>query len=285
MRFGLCVNLSKSQAQSVAAEIAEWLMSQGVELWCEPLISPLLPAGVRISDRGQWAGQVDLAIVLGGDGTLLSAARSFAPLNVPLFGVNLGRLGFLTQAEANGWREALGMVLGGLYSIEDRLMLAVTVGDYQPEQTPQVALNDVVINQHDIARMAHIEVSIDGVYLDTYAADGMIIASPTGSTAYSLSAGGPIVSPRARNIVVTPICAHALHARPLILAPDEEVALRVVGTNQGAAMTIDGQEVFRLPPGETVRVRRSTYVTRLIRLNRRPFYEILRKKMKEGQLN
>ncbi len=285
MRIGLCVNLNKPQGQTVAAEIANWLMSQDVEVWCEPIIEPLLPKGVRVSDRDGWAGHVELAIVLGGDGTLLAASRSFAPLHMPLFGVNLGRLGFLTQAEATGWREALGMVLGGHYTIEERLMLAATVGEYHPEQRPYVALNDVVINQHDIARMAHIEVNIDGVYLDTYAADGMIIASPTGSTAYSLSAGGPIISPKAQNIVVTPICAHALHARPIILAPHEEVMLRVVGSSQGAAMTIDGQEVLRLPPGDIVTVRRSTLVTRLVRLNRRPFYEILRKKMKDGQLD
>ncbi len=285
MRIGLCVNLGKPQGQAVVLEMAQWLMSQEVEIWCEPMVEPLLPHGVHVSDRAGWAGRVDMAVVLGGDGTLLGAARSFAPLGVPLFGVNLGRLGFLTQAEVSGWREAMGMILGGQYTVEERLMLSAAIGDYHPEDTPHIALNDVVISQHDIARMAFIEVHIDGVYLDTYAADGIIIASPTGSTAYSLSAGGPIISPKAHNIVVTPICAHALHARPMVLAPHEEVVLRVVGTNQGAAMTIDGQEVFRLLPEDAVRVRRSTYVTRLVRLNRRPFYEILRKKMKEGQLD
>lgn len=285
MRIGLCVNLGKPQGPIVARQISDWLLDQKVELWCEPILRELLPEAVHWAKRDSWAGNVDIAIVLGGDGTLLAAARSFATIDIPLLGVNLGRLGFLTQAEASGWREALGMLLAGQYSLEERLMLAATVGEYQPDRAPLLALNDFVVNQSSIARMARIEVNIDGVYLDTYAADGVIVASPTGSTAYSLSAGGPIISPKAQNIVVTPICAHALHARPIILAPHEEVMLRVIGGNQGTALTVDGQEVHELPPDSLVTVRRSTYVTRLVRFNRRPFYEVLRKKMKEGQID
>lgn len=215
-------------------------------------------------------------IVIGGDGTLLTAAKLYAELDVPLLGVNAGHLGFLTEVEVTRIREALASLLRKEYRLDSRSMLEVSIRRKGAELAHYLGLNDVVVTRGTFARIITVDIRISGHHADRYRADGVIVASPTGSTAYSLAAGGPVVDPQAEVLVVTPICPHSLRGRAMVVRDREEVELEVVYAGDEVMLTVDGQVGYPLQPQDQVIVGRSPYSTKLIRLRNRSFYDVIR---------
>jgi NAD+ kinase len=226
-------------------------------------------------------------VALGGDGTLLRAARAVGNRMTPVVGVNVGSLGFLTEVTIEEMDQALDAILKGKYTWEDRMNLDAAVVRARQEVGNFSALNDLVINKGALARVIEMRMTVDGHYVADYTADGLIVSTPTGSTAYSLSAGGPIVNPRMDAIIATPICPHTLAVRPMILSAEQELVVELwaghgVNGEPEVKLTVDGQVGFDLVSGDTLRFRRSQQRTRLILSGERSFYEVLRKKLKWG---
>ena len=228
----------------------------------------------------------DVIIVFGGDGTILSAARQAAPKGIPILGVNLGGFGFLAEVGDAGVEDALHRLLAGDYHVDERMMVRAEVVRAGRPVHEVLGLNDIVVTKSGYARLLRLRTFVNGEHLATYLADGLIVATPTGSTAYSLSAGGPIVHPAVDVMVLTPVCAHMLNARPVVISGGDTVVVRVdpVGAPPPPAMlTVDGQAGFSLEAGDEVRTARSPYRTRLIRLGREGFYTVLRTKLWWGE--
>lgn len=224
----------------------------------------------------------DAVVVLGGDGTILESARRAAPLELPIIGINLGRLGYMAELEV-GEIDQLERVVNGDYEIEKRSMLSVEIitGDGRVRSS-NYALNDAVLSNGSISRIVDLELSEGGVLISSYRSDGIIIATPTGSTAYSMSAGGAVVDPRLSCICVTPICPHSLSARPLVFPDSATIAIKNVCQREKMLyLTVDGRANFELFRGESVQITRSPLTTRFIRLNKSGFYIKLRQKMNE----
>ncbi len=236
--------------------------------------------------EGELAERAEVLVVFGGDGTILRAARQAAPRGVPILGVNLGGFGFLAEVNDLEVGEALARLLEGEYGLDERMMLrAQVVRDGRPARE-FLALNDIVVTKSGYARLLRLRTEVNGEHLATHLADGLIVATPTGSTAYSLSAGGPIVHPAVDVIVLTPICAHTLNARAVVVSGSDTITIRVrpLGTPPSPpVLTVDGQEGVPLEADDEVRVERSPHRTRLIRLGRGGFYSRLRTKLTWGE--
>ncbi|MBT9152869.1 MAG: NAD kinase [Firmicutes bacterium] len=217
--------------------------------------------------------------MLGGDGTLLSVARTWPFWGMPLLGVNLGNLGFLTEVEEVDVLAALAVLRRGEYVLQERMMLRVLVNRDGRQVYESVVLNDCVVTKGAFARMIRLEVHIGNNFFKTFPADGVIISTPTGSTAYSLSAGGPIVDPTMRLMLLTPICPHMLQARPLVVSPQDRIAVKVHSIHEDVVLTLDGQEGVRVYPKDEVVVECSDIVTRLVKIVPRSFYDVLRYKL------
>lgn len=225
---------------------------------------------------------ITFGITLGGDGTLLNTAREIAPFGIPVCGVNMGNLGFLTEIELPDLSTALERLVKGDYYIEERLMLdAVVIRDGSPIYISP-ALNDIVVAKGGFSRMIKLKLYIDEELTADYPADGLIIATSTGSTGYSLSSGGPIVNPKLKVIVITPICPHTLHSRALVVSEREEIKVRMQATHDDIVLTVDGQSVYNLLPNDTVVVRRSPFRARFIKFTGKSYYETLRTKLRRG---
>lgn len=223
---------------------------------------------------------IELALVFGGDGTFLGVARHLAPYGIPLLGINAGHLGFLTEAEPTDLEDTVNKVVERSFELEDRLMIQAEVVRGGEVCARLTGLNDAGIGKGGLARMVTIDAYVDGVYLDTYRGDGVIISTPTGSTAYSLSGGGPLVVPHLNVMVITPICPHTLSSRPCVIDDQQVVRLVVHATHDDVGLTVDGQEGVELQPGDEVWVRRSTYVTTLVKWRGHHFFDVLRDKLR-----
>ena len=276
-RVGIVANSSKEKAAEYSVRLGRWLSDRGLEVFFEEEIAGKTDMpGVSRSDL---ASSVDLIVVFGGDGTLLVAARMAMGSDVPVLGINLGGFGFMTVINLNEMLEAMEMVLEGKYSISRRMMLSVSL-----EGVEYPALNDVVINRGNLSRMVNLETFVDGKYLSTFKADGLIISTPTGSTAYSLSSGGPIILPELDSIIINPICPHTLTKRPIVLPPDSAIEV-IVWTKEGeASMTLDGQDLFILKSGDRVSIKKSKNYINLVESPYRDYLEILRTKLGWGGL-
>mgnify|MGYP002797423246 CR=1 FL=1 len=224
--------------------------------------------------------EADCALVLGGDGTLIRAVRDLGDSNLPLLGINLGTLGFLTDVELKDFREALDRLFTGTPDIEERMMIEGVAGD----GIRDLAVNDIVIAREGKIRIVQFNLYVNGVLLNTYLADGVIISTPTGSTGYNLSAGGPIVEPTARLFVVTPICSHALNTSSVVLSADDVIEIEICegryGKQEKVSLCFDGAEQMTLVTGERVSIRRAEKTARLVKLSRESFMKTMRKKMK-----
>lgn len=245
-------------------------------LWPEP-VAPLSPDGERL----------DLLITFGGDGTLLRGARLLAGRDVPILGVNLGRVGFLTTATPETLDGALAAAASGAYAVETRRVLEThIVGPDGRDRAGALALNDVVVHKAGVARVIGVRVSLDDEEIGRYSADGIIVATPTGSTAYSLSAGGPIVMPGVDALVVTAICPHTLAVRPIVVPGGSEVTIELAApVGDDVLVSYDGQVGSTLKPTDRVRVRRSATTVRLVRLGKEGFFERMRRKLQWGDLS
>ncbi len=238
--------------------------------------------GAEAVERHQLAERADLIVVLGGDGTLLGVARLVASRGIPILGVNLGGLGFLTEVTIKEARATLGRVLDGDYQVDRRIMLEAIIERASEESTEQyLALNDVVVGKGPLGGMLRLDVFANHKAFCSYRADGLIIATPTGSTAYALSAGGPIVFPTLNAVVVAPICPHTLSNRPVVLPDSHEIEIHVMAPDHDATFTVDGQESAQLGPTDVIRIHRARHVVSLIR-SAHPNFEIWRDKLHWG---
>lgn len=223
---------------------------------------------------------VDCAIVIGGDGTLIRAARNLEGYQIPLIGVNIGTLGFLAEVELQDFQSALDTLFHENLPIEKRMMMRGTIGDKKNE----IALNDIIVARRGNLRVVHYNVYVNGALLNSYAADGIIISTPTGSTGYNLSAGGPVVEPTANMFVLTPICSHALNGRSIVLSSKDTIEVEVCESRcaekEIAMVSFDGAETFEMTGGERVIIHKAEEVTRLVKLNKQSFMHIMSNKMK-----
>jgi len=232
---------------------------------------------MRVADASQ------LLLVLGGDGTMLAAARLAAPRGIPILPINMGSLGFLTSFTLQELHPALDDTLEGRFSLSERVMIRAELHRAGKVIDDQQVLNEVVINKGALARMIEVELTIDADFVCRYRADGLIVASPTGSTAYSLSAGGPIVHPAVESFVITPICPHTLSDRPLVVRDTSSVDMRLSGDTESVFLTLDGQRGIPLQPTDLVRVSRAKQLLKLIQPPKKSYFEILRNKLKWGE--
>ncbi len=221
---------------------------------------------------------VTLAIVAGGDGTLLRAARFYAKYSVPVFGINLGRLGFLAQSSPDDIKMSIEKIINGETKCEERLMLSAMPGRLS-------ALNDIVIKSENFSRTARLFVSIDGNNICSYMADGLIVSTPTGSTAYNISAGGPILVPRLNAVIIVPICPHSLNARPLVIPSNEKIEITSVDNTKKLKMSADGQITYTVPEDSKITIKRHKNKARLLLLNDQSFYSVLKQKLNWGVTN
>jgi NAD+ kinase len=278
---GVFIKPNQPQIAEVVRTLEAWLVERGLEVVLGKQAANT--TGPPVTLRPEIAQKIDLMIVLGGDGTLLAVARAMGSWPVPILGVNLGTLGFLTEIAQNELFETLEEVLAGHFVVEPRMRLAVAVeragevvGDY-------LALNDAVLARTSLSRMVDLETRADGAGVTTYYGDGLIVATPTGSSAYSLSAGGPLVLPGVEAIVLTPICPHTLTQRPLVLPHTCGVEIRVHNTRGGRVqLTVDGQVGCELREGDRVTVRRSEHPAHMLAPPDRNRFEVMRTKLRWG---
>lgn len=270
------------EAHRLADQLMRWLAARGVDAALESRTADELGRTDGVPLDGL-PTDLDLVIVAGGDGTLLGMARVAIPLGLPILGVNLGSLGFLTELQPDEAFRGLEATLEGRFQIEERLALRVRPSGQDHADAEYVVLNDVVIAKTALARMITLDVRVDEDPVATYTADGLIVATPTGSTAYNLSAGGPILDPRMAAIVIAPICPHSMSYRPLVVPGS--VAVEVVLRSEGEAvyLTLDGQIGFPLAVDDSVRIDRHPHPVRLVRTSPRSFLDVLRRKLHWGE--
>jgi NAD+ kinase len=283
---GLALRPDRREAREVGRALAAWLRSRGREVVADRPSAALLDGGeggVRAVDRDALASQVELIVVLGGDGTLLSVARLVGGRDVPILGVNLGGLGFLTATTLAALYPTLEAVLRGDYTAEDRMMLAAALVPETGEAVEYLALNDVVVTKGALGRLVDLEVRVDGQLMTRYRADGLIVATPTGSTAYNLSAAGPILFPTLDAVVLTPICAHALTNRPIALPGAATLEVALLTDSPDVVLSVDGQAERPVRAHHRVRIRRAAARLRLIRDPQKTYFEVLRAKLKWGE--
>ena len=287
-RIGIIAKRNSPEAIALVKNMAEWLRPKGIEVYVEKEVAKALSAqmpglALKTVDGEDIAEHVEMIIVAGGDGTLLSVARQVVGRNIPILGVNLGGLGFLTEIPIEEVYPALDKVLEGDYRADQREVLHVSVIRKGKTLADYMVLNDAVINKGALARIIDLETTINGEHLTTFKSDGLILSTPTGSTAYNLSAGGPIVYPTLDCIIITPICSHTLTNRPIVI-PDQVIVRVILKTRQQEViLTLDGQQGFPLEFDDEIEVKKSDEHILLIKSPHRHFFGLLREKLKWGE--
>lgn len=281
MKIGIIPNLSKDNNLNITKSIINWFADKDIELILESDIARKLNYKNEGFSRKQMYSSSDVIIVLGGDGTILNIARQSSQYGTPMFGINLGHLGFLAESEISDMYLSLEKIIGGDYNIEKRMMLEASAEGSRDELKELIALNDISITKGMFSRMITFSVYINDSIFELYSADGVIISSPTGSTAYSLSAGGPIVSPELNVLIITPICPHTLYNRSIVVSEKDEVRIEISKESFEVMLSVDGQNSYKLDPGMVVKIRSSNCVTNLVKLKQRSFFDVLRRKISE----
>jgi NAD+ kinase len=268
----------------VVPPLVKWLQAHGAEVACDSETNDCLGShSVQARKREDLPGCTDLLIVLGGDGTLLSAGRLAAERKVPILAVNLGGMGFLTTVPQDELYSILEEIFTGKHRVSERVMLESEIVRDGAVIRRQIALNDAVLNKAALARIMDLELRVDDEYVTTYKSDGLILSTPTGSTAYSLAAGGPIVYPTVEAFVVTPICPHTLTNRPLVIPDSATIEIEFKAEDDAVFLTLDGQIGIELVRGDHIRVRKAAEKLLLVRPAKKTYYEILRNKLKWGE--
>ena len=280
-KVGIIANVAKEKSPSCTASLRDWLLARGLVVYLEEGIAAKIGAAHGV-EKGKLGSLVDLLVVFGGDGTILRTARLFIDRDVPIVGINLGAFGYLTEVNLSEMFSAMELILTGEFQVEKRMMLDVDINGGEETFRGGTVLNDVVINRGNLSRIVELETTVDERYMTTFKADGLIIATPTGSTAYSLAAGGPIVFPELHSIIINPICPHTLTNRPILLPENAEIKVTLWTPEQGATLTLDGQVSFTVKSGDTISVRKSQHVTTLVSSPHRNYLEILRTKLGWG---
>jgi NAD+ kinase len=282
-RVGLVAKPDAREAQRVVLTLLEWLTARDVAVVLEKETAALAPAAsVPSARKSDLPAQVDALVVLGGDGTLLSMARAVGDLGVPILGVNLGGLGFLTATTLDEMLPALEALLAGEMAVEERMLLGARLVRGGQAAGEYSALNDVVITKSAMSRIIDLAVSVDGRHATAYRADGLIISTPTGSTAYNLSAGGPILFPTMDAVVLTPIAPHTLSNRPIVLPAAQRIDV-TLQADQEVMLTMDGQVGVPLRERDVVEVQKTRARIRLVRFEQKDFFSVLRTKLKWGE--
>jgi len=285
MRIGIAVKPKLVEARETLVELAAWLRQRSVEaVWTTEAAKLVDGVERNVADGAGLAAQVDLVLVLGGDGTLLSMAKAIAESgrDVPILAVNFGSLGFLTEITRPEIFQALEAVINDRATHDLRMMLRTTAARNGAATFSHMALNDIVFTRTALSRMIELSVSVGDQFVTTVKADGLIVATPTGSTAYNLAAGGPIVHPSMDALVLTPIAPHMLTNRPIVIPTEREVRVRTTSANAGdeVYVTVDGQTGFGLQEGDEIAIAKSERPLRLIRSTTRSYFEVLRQKLK-----
>jgi len=288
MIYGITGNPTKDSLWTPVAEVVSWFRDQGLDFWIhEPIAAGLLerdliaPAVGREHSVADIVQAGDLVLSFGGDGTLLRAAHLTGPNDTPLLGVNIGRLGFLADIEVEQLHEALEQIVAGNYTIEERMVLEARAGSPSHFDT-EWAVNEFVLDRSGAAGLIKIEVEVDGTPLNTYWADGLIMATPTGSTAYSLSTGGPIIAPGVEAVILTPIAPHTLTVRPIVLPADSTITCRVLDDDQPYVFAADGRSVMFEEHNLQFTIERAHHTVNLVKLPGQHFFQTLRSKLMWG---
>jgi len=279
-RVGLFLHGDRPDAETLGRWLAGALGARGIEVCALAADAARLgPPAIAVDEAGFGDG-LDIVYVLGGDGTLLRAASLVAPSGAPLLGVNLGRLGFLAELERGELSSSLDRICSSGFEIEERMMLEAEVVVAGEVTETFIALNDIIVSKLEPGRLISLSVTIDGEHFTTYAADGLIVATPTGSTAYSFSAHGPIVSPRMDCLVLTPVSPHMLFDRALVVGPEETIVISVLPDPDAVTVSVDGRKAIELGPGAEVRARAAKHRLRLAKVEGAPFWRLLREKFR-----
>ena len=281
--FYIITNYQKDPEMTVAHEIRDYLKSKGKTCYIQQKEVEDPQGRYRYTDAQHVSDEVECVLVLGGDGTLLQAARDLVDRSIPLLGINMGTLGYLAEIDRKNIFPALDKLIGGEYTVEHRMMLTGTAFHQSRRMLADIALNDIVISRNGRLRVVDFNVYVDGAFLSSYTADGIIISTPTGSTGYNLSVGGPIVAPEASLILLTAIAPHTLNSRPIVLPDFVEITIEI-GTNHGtdidgAEATFDGDTSVKLSSGDRIVITRSMREALMIKTKNTSFLEILREKM------
>jgi NAD+ kinase len=282
-RVGIISKPKKTEVREIVPGLLKWLHERSIEAFIDKETGAIMATKERCLTRNEMPAQVDLLIVLGGDGTLLATARALNRKPVPILAVNLGGLGFLTEITREELIPTLEMVVAGTHQTDHRVQIEGELIRADEILTSFLALNDVVLNKGAIARILDFEVRVNGEKVSTYKSDGLIVSTPTGSTAYSLAAGGPIVTPSVEAFLVTPICAHTLTHRPLVLPNTVKIEVTVKSLREAAYLTVDGQVGIAAHSEDVVRMRKADSFVELVRPPSTPYFEILQKKLKWGE--
>ena len=277
MQIAIFPNISKRRSGEIVDRIFNFYRNKNVRL--------VMPATEARQFRKEEYGlpcveriHIDMVLSIGGDGTLIGVCRRFRENGTPVCGINLGTLGFLADIEPRELESRLAKILSGEYVVENRLLLSGFIANELQEKFLGDAINDVVISKGSSGRMLHMEIFVNNTHLTNCKADGLIVSSPTGSTAYNLSAGGPILNPNIRALIIIPICPHTFQMRPLVVSEDDEVRIKVAG-NADLSVTLDGQENFKLPPSDEFVVRKSKSTAQIVKFADKNYYDVLKAKL------
>jgi NAD+ kinase len=287
-RVGIVVKPHQMDALKTVCQVVTWLSERGIKVIGgteaeRERIEHETGCVIDVVESDDLAAQVDLILVLGGDGTMIATSRLVRDTEVPVLGVNYGGLGYLAEFRIEELYEALGTMLEGKYEIEKRVMLAVELWRGHEQVSRNRVLNDIVINKSALARIIEIEASLNEQFVNSFRADGLIVSTPTGSTAYNLSAGGPVVYPSMNAIVITPICPFTLSNRPIVVPDNAVIELRLKTANEDVAVTLDGQVGLPLHPDDRVVIRKSRATFNLVQPLNRNYFEVLRDKLRWGR--
>lgn len=281
LKIGLVINMEKNIQSEYLISILNWLKKNNCEILVPKEINFRLNTNFNSYELKDLYLLSDFILVFGGDGTILGNAREAAFFGTPLLGVNMGHLGFMTDVEEKDTFEALEELIKGNYCIEERMMLKAEVVNGASVKKTFYCLNEIGLSRGTLSKMLTLKISINNEYFDSYHADGLLISTPTGSTAYSLSAGGPIINPNIKAILITPLCPHSLSARSLVVSDMEIIETKIINPYHDAYLTVDGQIGYSIDPEDSIIVKKSEFMTRLIKISERSFYDVLRTKLKE----
>jgi NAD+ kinase len=278
---GILIKPKFPEVERTLHDVVSWLRARSIDVILDTT-SAILVGEQGGYQKTQLANKADVLLVLGGDGTMLTAARLAGERSIPILGVNMGGLGFLTEVRLENLYPSLERVFENDFVLDERLMLQTHVHRHGETVARGVVLNDVVISKGTLARMIELKIAIQGRFVTNLRGDGLIVSSPTGSTAYSLSAGGPIIDPAVQSLILTPVCPHTLTHRPLIVPGNAEIDVTLTSKDDGAMATLDGQVGVAITQGDTVVIQTSEHRTRLIRFPESNYYDVLREKLKWG---
>jgi NAD+ kinase len=282
-KIGIFVK-AQAEARDKARELETWLKAKGIEVVTEHNIpAPITSKQCLVENIPKAPTDLSCVVVLGGDGTFLSAVRWIQDTGVPILGMNLGAFGFLTESSVEQLFPIMEEIVNGAFTTEERILLSAKVLRNGEQIVCQIVLNDVVVNKEALARTVHIQTYIDDNYLTTFKADGLIVATPTGSTAYSLSAGGPIIHPSLKTIILTPICPFTLTIRPLVLPDSATITIRLDEQDSPVFLTFDGQVGLHVTPQDSIIIQKASHTIQMLRPPNLDYYHVLKDKLRWGE--